>query len=213
MNRERELLLWRSGGLIVGVLVIVGALQAVLWSLIAPGEQFIVYPNGQFGALPTESYHQFISIAIFALIGVAVAVPMATLTWHWRSVRGVSTVLVVAGANGLGALTAYLLGRVLAVGVDPASVGPTSLSSVVESAPTLGSALVIIVQPAVAVAVYTFLVAWNGQPDLALAGREPAAPAGPPAPRRPTGDPWAPPGSDSSEPAGAYVIGSGVQQR
>ncbi|MET3805017.1 uncharacterized protein YaiE (UPF0345 family) [Nakamurella sp. UYEF19] len=163
---NEELKLWRSGAAIVVGTVILGLLQAVLWSRIAPGEQFKVYTDGQYLPLPTESYHQFTSVAIFALIGVVVGVAVGTLCWHWRSVRGISTALVVAGANGLGALTAYLVGRVLVSGVDPASVGNSSVESVVTSAATLGNAMVIIAQPAIAVAVYTFLVAWNGQPDL-----------------------------------------------
>jgi hypothetical protein len=165
-----ELVFWRSGAVIVAATVLLGALEGVLWSRIAPGEQFFVNPDGQFGALPTESYHQFTDIAIFALIGIVVAVAVGTLSWRWRSVRGTSTVLVVAGSNALGALTAYLLGRVMVSGVDPASVGPSSVVSVVDAAATLGNVMVIIVQPAVAVAVYTFLVAWNGQQDLSRPG-------------------------------------------
>ncbi len=200
---NEELRLWRAGAVVVGAAVLVGALQGVLWSRIAPGEQFKVYTDGGFLPLPTESYHQFTSIAIFALIGVVVAVSAATLTWHWRSVRGTTMALVVVGANALGALTAYLLGRVLATGVDPASVGNSSVESIVRAAPTLGNAMVLIIQPAIAVAVYTFLVAWNGQPGLgrpqdSLAVSVPAAPvaaAAPPEapPARFEGDPWAAP--------------------
>lgn len=163
---KAELLRWRSGAAIVSIIAAIGALQGVLWSRIAPGEQFKVYTDGQYLPLPTESYHQFTGIALFALIGVVVAVSLASACWHWRSVRGTSTVLVLAAANGLGALTAYLLGRLLVAGVDPATVGATSSESVVTAAPTLGNAMVLIAQPAVAVAVYTFLVAWSGQPDL-----------------------------------------------
>ena len=163
---NQELRLWRSGAVVVGGAVIVGALQGWLWSRIAPGEQFFVNTDGSFGGLPTESYHQFTSIAIFALIGLVVAVAAATLTWHWRSVRGAAMALVVVGANGLGALTAYLLGRVLASGVDPATVGNSSTASIVTAAPVLGNVMVVVVQPAIAIAVYTFLVAWNGQPGL-----------------------------------------------
>ncbi len=155
--------------------MLLGALQGVLWSLIAPGEQFVVYSNGQYLPLPTESYHQFISIAVFVLIGFVVGLAVATAIWHWRSVRGTTTLLVVACANGLGALTAYLLGHALVSGVDPAAIGATSAASVVTAAPSLGSALVLVAQPAVAVAVYTFLVAWNGWPDLAVPTPPPAA--------------------------------------
>ncbi len=171
---NRELLLWRSSAAIIGVTVILGALQGVLWSLIAPGEQFVVYTDGQYLPLPTESYHQFTSIAIFVLIGVVVGIAVATAVWHWPSVRGSTTVLVVAGANALGAFTAYLLGRVLVSGVDPASVGATGASAIVTAAPSLGSAMVLIAQPAVAVAVYTLLVAWSGRSDLAVVTPPPA---------------------------------------
>lgn len=165
---NRELLLWRSSAAIVAVTVILGVLQGVLWSAIAPGEQFVVYPNGQYQVLPTESYHQFTSIAIFVLIGVVVALAVATAVWQWRSIRGLATLLVVAGANGLGALAAYAVGGALATGVDPAAVGTSRSGSLVTAAPSLGTALVLLAQPAVAVAVYTFLVAWSGRPDLAI---------------------------------------------
>jgi hypothetical protein len=172
---NRELLLWRSSAAIVGVTVILGALQGVLWSLIAPGEQFVVYTDGQYLPLPTESYHQFTSIAIFVLIGAVVAIAVATAVWHWRSIRGLTTVLVVAGANGLGALTAYLVGRAVVSGVDPASIGATRAAAVVTAAPSLGSAMVLIAQPAIAVAAYTLLVAWSGRSDLAVPTPPPAA--------------------------------------
>ncbi|SDP24227.1 Protein of unknown function [Nakamurella panacisegetis] len=161
-----ELLLWRAGGVVVAVLAVLGVLQAILWSLIAPGEQFVVYADGTYLPLPTASYHQFTSIAIFCLVGLVVAVSSATLIWHWRSVRGTAMVLVVAGANAVGALVAYLVGRILVSGVDPASVGPSAASSLVNAAPTLGNAMVLLVQPGLAVVVYTFLIAWNGDPDL-----------------------------------------------
>ena len=161
-----ELLLWRAAGTVVAVLAVVGVLQAILWSLIAPGEQFKVYTDGQYLPLPTESYHQFTSIAIFALIELTVGVAAATLAWHWRSVRGTAMLLVMAGGNAVGALVAYLIGRVLVNGVDPASIGASSAESLVKAAPTLGNVMVLVVQPAVAVAVYTFLVAWSGRPDL-----------------------------------------------
>ena len=132
-------------------------------------------PTGRTEALPTESYHQFTSVAIFVLIGIVVAVAVATAVWHWRSIRGPGTLLVLVGASALGALTAYLAGRALVTGVDPAAVGVRSALSVVTAAPSLASALVLIAQPAVAGAVYTILVAWSGRSDLAIPTRPPAA--------------------------------------
>ena len=57
-------------------------------------------------------------------------------------------------------------GSWLAPGVDPASVGATAADSIVIAPPTTGTILVVLAQPAMAAAVYTFLVAWNGHPDL-----------------------------------------------
>ena len=94
--------------------------------------------------------------------------------WRWRSVRGPATLLAVALANGLAALTAYAMGRLLVSGVDPATVGARTAAVVVTAAPSLGSALVLIAQPAFASAVYTFLVAWSGRADLAISTPPPA---------------------------------------
>ncbi len=170
----RELLYWRAGALLTGLAAVAGVLQALLWSRIAPGEQSYVTTTGSFGGLPTASLHQFAAIAIFVLIGIVVAVSGASAVWHWRSIRGVTTALVVAGANLVGGLVAYLLAPVFASGVDPGSVGAVAAQTVVTAPPSVGTALVLVVQPAVAVAVYTFLAAWNGRPDLARAELRPA---------------------------------------
>jgi len=45
-------------------------------------------------------------------------------------------------------------------------VGATAADSIVIAPPTTGTLLVVLAQPAMAAAIYTFLVAWNGRPDL-----------------------------------------------
>jgi hypothetical protein len=164
---QQELLQWRAGALLAGLAVVAGVAQALVWSRVAPGEPFYVTTSGSYGGLPTGSYHQFAGVAIFVLIGIAVGVTAATAVWRWRSIRGLATAVTVAGVNLLGGLTAYLLAPVFASGVDPSSVGAVPAQTVVTGPPTVGNLLVIVAQPAVAVAVYTFLVAWNGRPDLA----------------------------------------------
>lgn len=164
---QQELLQWRAGALLAGFAVVAGVLQALVWSRVAPGEPFYVTTSGSYGGLPTGSYHQFAGVAIFALIGIAVGVTAAAGVWRWRSIRGLATALTLAGVNLLGGLTAYLFARVFAPGVDPSSVGAVAAQTVVSGPPTVGNLLVIVAQPAVAIAVYTFLVAWNGRPDLA----------------------------------------------
>src|ERR1700712_1662386 len=132
--------------------VVAGVVQALVGSRIAPGEPFYVTTSGSYGGLPTGSYHQFAGVAIFALIGITVGVTAASAVWRWRSIRGLTTALTVAGVNLLGGLTAYLFATVFAPGVDPSSVGAVAAQTVVTGPPTVGSLLVIVVQPAVAIA-------------------------------------------------------------
>ena len=76
--------------------------------------------------------------------------------------------LALVGGSLLGALIAWLVGAWIAPGTDPASVGASDAGSIVVAPPTTGTILVVLAQPAFA-AVYTFLVAWNGHPDLGRA--------------------------------------------
>jgi hypothetical protein len=165
----------RAGAAMLVGAALIGVLQAWLWSAIAPGEQFQVAADGQAFALPTESFHQFTSIAIFVLIGLVVAVGTSAAAWHRRSLRGATMLGIVVCANVLGALTAYQLGAVLADGVDPTALGPSNAVRIVTAPPVLGNVLVMVIQPAVAAAIYTFLALWNGNADL---GRPPRPAAG-----------------------------------
>jgi hypothetical protein len=63
-------------------------------------------------------------------------------------------------------LIAWGLGLLVAPGTDPTSVGASAAESIVTAPPTTGTILGVLAQPAIATLVYTFLVAWNGQPDL-----------------------------------------------
>ncbi|GGM12386.1 DUF2567 domain-containing protein [Nakamurella endophytica] len=161
-----ELRLWRFGGVLLAACVLLGVGQAVLWAALAPGEQFQVAKDGGYAALPTESVHQWTSVAMFAVLGIVVGVCVAVAAWGARSVRGTVALVAVGVANGVGALTGYLVGRVIAPGVDPASVGASSAARLVFAPPVLGNAMVVLAQPALAVVTYTVLVLWNGQPDL-----------------------------------------------
>ena len=73
--------------------------------------------------------------------------------------------VTLAAGSLVGALIAWWLGALLAPGVDPASVGATAADSIVIAPPRTDTILVVFAQPAIAAAVYTFLVAWNGHPD------------------------------------------------
>ena len=81
-----------------------------------------------------------------------------------RPAGGRCCYLVPAGSSAR--RIAWGLGILLAPGVDPASVGAIGADSIVTAPPSTGTWLVILAQPALAAALYTWLVAWNGQPDL-----------------------------------------------
>ena len=160
-NRQWRML---AGLLITGVLL--GLAQAGLWSRIAPGEVFKVFTDGGYGSLPTASGFRYTAIAMFCLIGLVAGICQAVGAWAWRSVRGTITLLGVGLGAGVGALTAYLIGRALAGGVLPGSVGASPAERIVHAPPVSGSAIVLLAQPAAALVVYTLLAAWSGRADL-----------------------------------------------
>ena len=97
---------------------------------------------------------------------MAIGVALAVGAWQVVSARGWPMVATLVGGSVVGALIAWWLGALLAPGVDPAAVGATGADSIVTAPPRTDTLLVVFVQPAIAAAVYTFLVAWNGHPDL-----------------------------------------------
>ncbi len=174
---RRRLLI--GGGVIVAILAIVGVVQGVLWAWVAPGEQVRVNADGSYGALPTADFHPFVDLALFVLSGIVIGLIAGAAVWQARSIRGVGALLVVVAGSAIGAALAYWIGLAMVTGVDPATVGATGKAQIVVQAPRLSTPLVILAQPALAAAVYTFLAAWNGRPDLGRTGIDvPPAPGG-----------------------------------
>lgn len=162
----------RSVLIMLAVCVVVGLAQGLIWAFAAPGIPYQVLADGRYGALPTTSTYHFVGVAAFALSGIAIGIVLAVGAWQAKAVRGWQLLLALVGGSLLGALIAWAVGTWLAPGIDPASVGATDAGSIVVAPPSTGTILVVLAQPAFAAAVYTFLVAWNGHPDL---GRSAAA--------------------------------------
>jgi len=156
----------RALWIVAGVLLVLGVLQGVVWAVVAPGVPYKVIADGRFGALPTTSTYYFVAAAIFALSGIVIGILVAAAAWQVRSARGWQMLATVVGGSLVGATVGWLVGEALARGVDPASVGATSADSIVTAPATTGTWLVVLAQPALAAAVYTFLAAWNGHPTL-----------------------------------------------
>ena len=151
---------------ILGVCLLVGVAQGLLWAFLAPGIPYKVLADGRYGALPTTSTYHFVDVAVFALSGMVIGILLAVGLWQFRATRGWQGLLALVAGSLLGALTAYGVGLLVAPGTDPATVGAGPADVIVSAPPDTGTILVVLAQPAVAAAVYTFLVAWNGNPDL-----------------------------------------------
>jgi hypothetical protein len=167
-----------AGAVLVGSLIVLGVLQGVVWAQIAPGQQAKVYSDGAYGSLPTADYHPFTALSLFVLAGIAVGLVAGFATWRVRSIRGAATLGALVFGAAAGAAVAYGVGLALVSGVDPATIGATGHELIVVQAPRLATPLVLVAEPAAAAVVYTFLVAWDGRPDLGRAGAAGAGEAG-----------------------------------
>jgi len=145
-----------------------GVVQGLLWAFLAPGVPYKVLADGRYGALPTTSSYHYVSLALFCWLGILVGVLTAVGAWRFTAARGWRMQLTLIGGSLAGALIAWGLGLLIAPGTDPASVGASSADSIVTAPPATGTILAVLAQPAVAAVVYTFLVAWNGRPDLGI---------------------------------------------
>ena len=156
----------RAVWVVLGICGLIGVVQGAVWALVAPGIPYQVLADGRFGPLPTTSTYHFVDVAVFALSGMVIGIVLAAGSWQVRVARGWKMLLAVVGGSLAGALIGWGIGVLFAPGVDPASVGVSTADSIVTAAPTTGTFLVVLAQPALAAAVYTFLAAWNGHPDL-----------------------------------------------
>ena len=121
--------------LVLGVCLVVGVVQGLLWAFVAPGVPYKVLADGRFGPLPTTSTYHFVDVAIFALSGMAIGILLAVGAWQVRAARGWPMVVTLVGGSFLGAAIAWAVGARLAPGVDPASVGATAADSIVSPRP------------------------------------------------------------------------------
>jgi hypothetical protein len=165
---------------IAAVAVLLGVVQAFVWSIVAPGQQVLVYQDGSSVSLPTADFHPFDGLALAAFAGAAIGLIVAVAAWRVRAIRGALTLVTVGADTAAGAALCYLLGPLLAGGVDPAAVGATGSPSIVIAGPSMATPLVMVIEPLFAIAAYTFLAAWDGRTDLgvarAVARETPAAP-------------------------------------
>lgn len=164
-HQDRRHMQWAMVGIVIA-LIIIGLVQALVWARIAPGIQYKVFANGSYSAVPTANYHSFVAVALFVLSGAVLGLISAVAVWRIRALRGSVILVTLTAASVLGAVVAYLVAPLFTSGIDPATVGATGSESLVTSAPSLVTFLVVVAQPLAACITYTFLAAWDGRADL-----------------------------------------------
>ncbi|MEV3904442.1 DUF2567 domain-containing protein [Mycobacterium sp. NPDC050551] len=169
--------------LVIGGLVVTGALVGALWAFLAPPVQGVVVLSRQGervkAFLGDEADHFFTSAALLVGMLLVVAVVAAVLLWQWRAHRG--PVLVAALSVGCGGAAAVAAGvgagiarlRYGAVDVAAAPVSPEHRVHYVTEAPAVFfghsplQVLVTILFPAaVAALVYALLAVSTARDDL-----------------------------------------------
>ena len=151
---------------VLGTLSVLSFPLAFLWSRIAPPERVrVIGADGTQGALELESWHRFDDLAIFGFLTLGLGLVVGVVVWLMRERRGP----VVFVAAVLGVALAGFLAMLLGVGwanSHYAITSPPALGSVIELAPRLDSAWVLITGPLGVSIAYTLLTTWNGRDDL-----------------------------------------------
>jgi hypothetical protein len=150
---------------VLSLVSLIGIPLAYLWSLLAPSQLKAVSRTGQLVPLTAESYHRFDSMAVFVMLGLGAGVVVGVGVWFMRERRGpVVMAALVLGSLGAAYLATLMTGLFTGWIYDV----PTALNvgDVVDVAPTLESAWVILAQPLASALAYGVLAAWNGLDDL-----------------------------------------------
>jgi hypothetical protein len=184
LRRELRAALW-----VVLAVLLVSALGAVVWALLAPTERVLVVEPGRGAALPAESTHWFDAIAIFVCAALDTGLLTAAAVWRLRRLRGP----ILQGALLLGSLAGAefmsWFGGLVAHWLHPHSANPP-LHSIVAMPPEIegwrtlidhgihpdlspGVWSVVLVQPLTAALVILVLAALSTHEDLGTGqGRE-----------------------------------------
>ena len=139
-----------------------------LWSRIAPPQRRVVAEDGNRFLLQGESYHRFDDLVLFALLGLGAGLVIGGAAWSLRACRGPVIMLAAVLGSGIAAWLAMRIGLSV-VDSHYATQGQPAARDIVEQAPMLESAWVVIAQPLMAALGYGIPAAWNGTDDLGRA--------------------------------------------
>ena len=151
---------------LLGVFAVLGLPIAFLWSRIAPTERMrVIASDGTRAPLELESWHRFDDLAIFGFLLLGLGVVAGIVAWLLRERRGPVVLLATVAGVALAGWLAMSTGTGFANSHYTISA-PPALGAVIEIAPKLESAWVLLAGPLGVALVYTLLVTWNGRDDL-----------------------------------------------
>lgn len=155
----------RSAARVVLVAVGLGVVGAVLWGLLAPGEQLVVVGDDRGVPLTGESAHVFDAVAIFVLITGVTALLTAVGAWRLARSRGPVLFAGVLLGSIVGTLTTAVFGEGVARLRFPRP-DTLELHQIVTVAPGMGTILAFLVAPLVASAAVLVLASIDPRDDL-----------------------------------------------
>lgn len=106
----------RAAAWLAGALTVAGALLGLVWQAIAPRTHGFVYmPHS---VVPDESEAFIGTDGRFTLLTGAVGLLAAVIAWMWRSARGPSVAVALAGGGLAGALLTDVVGNAVGGGAN-----------------------------------------------------------------------------------------------
>ncbi len=150
----------------LGTVAVLGVPVAFLWSWIAPPERVrVVSVRGDLAPLELESWHRFDDLAVFGFLMLGIGLLTGIVAWLFRERRGPVVFLAAVAGSVLAGWLAMQMGPGLATSHYSLTSAP-ALASVIELAPRLETAWVLLVAPFGVSTAYGLLTAWNGRDDL-----------------------------------------------
>lgn len=143
---------------------------ALVWGLVAPGQQVVAVGDGRGIPLTNESSHEFDALGIFLCIGGVVGAVAALAAWQWQRRRGPVLALAVLAGTAVGGPVSVFFGEWIA-GLrhpKPANPAPRQLLTV---APTLGSDMAFYAAPFAAALILAGLALLASRDDLGAENR------------------------------------------